>query len=124
MGFGPVSFATGQSIDEVAPGAPVFVSVTQIGNVSWDCVVRLPETDSDGSPLTGLIKLAVATAPRIDDTNPFEGQSMDTILATPNVPSDIVDLDAESHVPGSEVDVTLPVTKLGDAQQFAASCSD
>lgn len=127
MGYGPVTFAEAQSVDDSAPGAPAFVSIEQPQgqNDTFACLVRLPELDADGSELTGLTKLAVATATRTDDLNPFEGKSMEEILALgPDAPSVVVELDPATNPPGSEVAVSLPVTQLGSNQQFAAACSD
>jgi hypothetical protein len=75
--------------------------------------------------MTGLTKLAVATATSLGEVNPFEGLSMEDILAIgPEAPSVVVDLNSVDNPPGSEITVSLPVTSLGAAQVFAAACSD
>jgi len=127
MGFGPVTFATAQSVDEVAPGAPAFNSVVQPEgqDENYTCSLTLPVTDSDGTPLTGLTRLAVFTTIKEGDVNPYEGLSMDQIIALNNGQNGvIVELDPEVNTPGSTIDVTLPIILLGSTQQFAAACSD
>lgn len=128
MGYGPVAFSTSQSVDESAPGAPMFVSIEQPGNQndSFTCKIRLPDADANGTtPPSGLKKLAVATTTKDGDTNPYEGKSMEEILAMgPESPSVVTDLDPTANPPGSEVDVKLPITLLGSSQEFAAACAD
>lgn len=127
MGFGPVAFATAQSVDEVAPGSPIFTSVFQLPGQDdvYTCTLNLPLTDSDGTPLTGLTQLAVFTTVKEGDTNPYEGLSMEQIIALNNGQNGvIVTLDPLVNVPGSEIVVELPIVLLGSTQQFAAACSD
>jgi hypothetical protein len=127
MGFGPVTFATAQSVDEVAPGSPAFNSVTQPPgqDEKYTCSLTLPTTDSDGTPLTGLTKLAVFTTIKEGDVNPYEGLSMDQIIALNNEQNGVImTLDPAVNTPGSVVEVELPIILLGSTQQFAAACSD
>jgi len=127
MAFGPVAFATAQSVDEVAPGVPAFNSVGQPTgqDENYLCTLTLPLTDADGTALTGLTQLAVFTTVKEGDVNPYEGLSMEQIIALNNNQNGvIVALDPEINVPGSEIEVVLPIILLGSTQQFAAACSD
>lgn len=123
MGFGPVALSSISTSDEVAPGMPSFVEVTQLSNTDIQCVVTIPTTDSDGSELSGLTKLVVATATMTEGVNPFELLTMDEILALPGVTMNEETLDPEVD-PGQQKTVILPVVNLGGFQALAAACSD
>lgn len=122
MGYSAVAVTDGQSIDEVAPGAPGFLSVNQIDNHSWEATVQLPNRDADDSDLTGLTKLTVATLPMTGGENPFTGLSMPEILALPGVNSQDVALTPDDA--GQTKTVTMPLVNLGGFQAFAAAVSD
>lgn len=108
--------------DVMAPGAPSFAGVRQISNSQIEATVNLPTLDSDGSELSGLSKLVVATAPFVEGINPFEGLSMPEILALPGVVTAEVVLTDEDA--GQQKPVVLPITNLGGNQAVAAACND
>lgn len=122
MPYGPVNLSEFQTSDGVAPGAPTFVNVSQLDNNLIRATVALPTTDSNGDNLSGLAKLTVATAPKPGATNPFEGLSMDQILALPGVVKSHVSL-TEADA-GTQKNVDLSVVNLGGFQALAAAVSD
>lgn len=121
MGFSAVTFADGQSTDVVSPGTPSFVLVAQVDNKKWNCDIQLPVQDADGSDLTGLTKLVVATAVMTDGVNPFVGLSMDEILASGVSFSETALTPADA---GTVKSVEVGLQNLGGFQAFAAAVSD
>lgn len=122
MAYGPVSISEFGTTDVVAPGAPSFITIAQLSNSLVHCVVALPTLDSDGSELTGLVKLTVATLPMSEGINPFEGLSMPEILALTGVVTAEVEL-----VPGdagTQKEFDIAIVNLGGFQAFAAACAD
>lgn len=123
MGYGPTSVSSLATSDNVAPGAPTFLVIVQEDNDSIQCTVNLPAVDSNGEPLSGLRVLTVATiASDPTGTNPFEGLSMDQILALPTVRS--VNEDLEPTDAGGTAEVELPIVNLGGTQWIVAACAD
>jgi hypothetical protein len=123
MSYGPVAFSSFGASDVVAPGPPSFAAITQVSNKELIINLTLPAVDSDGSELTGLTLLSVATLPALQDgSNPFEGLGMDAILALSGVAK--TDLMITPEQAGQQVNVTLPIVNLGGVQYFAAACSD
>lgn len=108
-------------MDEVAPGAPTFVSVQQTGNKQWAASVQLPLVDADGSELTGLSKLTVASTVMVNGENPFIGKSMDEIIASG---AQVQHVDLTPGDAGTIKDVTIPLVNLGGFQAFAAAVTD
>ena len=122
MAYGTVSYGVLNTFDVVAPGAPTFISTQQINNQLVRAVLAIPTVDSDGSNLTGLTKLTVATAVMAGATNPFTGMSMAEILALPGVVS--IDVALQASDAGAQKTVELPVVNLGGQQAFAAAAAD
>lgn len=123
MGFGTVSVTSLATLDAVAPGAPTFVSLVQSSNSTIDVTLSMPTADADGTPLTGLAKLTVATlAGDPSGFNPFEGLSMDQILTITGIQAvNVVLTPADA---GTQKGVQMSVTNLGGTQWFAAACAD
>lgn len=122
MGYSTVATADSQSVDEVSPGAPTFVSVTQTDNHSWEASVQLPVQDADNSELTGLTKLTVVTLPMVGGANPFVGLSMVEILALPGIV--VQDVALSPTDAGTVKVVSVPLVNLGGFQAFAAAVTD
>ena len=123
MGYGPVTFAELGTIDITEPGAPTFSSVAQITNDLIEAAVILPNADSDGSPLTGLTKLAIASLPIPDDQNPLAGLSMEDILAIPDVWTRTIQV-SPPNTPEATTTFAVPVLRRGSRQVIAVACSD
>ena len=122
MGYSAVALFDAQTSDIVSPAAPVWVSVSQTNNKTVSATILLPLGDADGSELTGLAKLTVATAAKVDGVNPFEGKSMDEILADLSVT--FVDVTVSPTDAGTQISTDLPIVNLGGFQAFAAAVSD
>ncbi len=122
MPYGPTVIAELVTTDMVAPSMPTFVLIEQTDNVTMRAVCSIPTSDVGGGALTGITKLTVATAPMSGGVNPFDGLSMEEILALPEAASvDVALVEADA---GTQKEVTLPVVNLGGYQAFAAACSD
>ena len=122
MGYSAVVVTDGQSVDVVSPGAPAFVGVVQGSNREWTVDVQLPLVDADGSELTGLAGLALATLPMAEGINPFTGLSMAEIRALPGVLVQDVALTVGDA--GGLKSIAVPVMNLGGWQAFAAAVTD
>lgn len=122
MGYSAVTLFDLQTFDVVSPAAPSVVTAVQRDNNNVDLSLLLPLVDADGSELTGLTKLTVATAAVVDAVNPFEGLSMPEILALGGVI--FTDVTLTPSDAGTQKDVTLPVVNRGGFQTFAAAVSD
>ena len=124
MGYSAVALGTNQSVDAVSPSAPTIVSITQTNNTNWDFVATLPTTDDPGpgTPLSGMTRLTVASLAMADGVNPFEGLSMDQILAM-NSP-DVRHVSVTPEMAGLNVTVNVPVLNLGGFQAFACAVTD
>ena len=122
MSYSLVMVTQSQSVDVVAPSAPGFVSVTQVSNALWKVGIQLPLTDADGSALTGLVKLTLATLPMLEGANPFTDMDMPSIINIPNVL--IVELSLVEADAGQVKEIEVPVLNLGSWQAFACAVSD
>lgn len=117
MGFGPVVAFDEDTTDVVAPGAPAFQGFAQVSNVAGKVSLQLPSLDSDGSPLTGLTHLSVATA-----SESLAGKSVEEIAAVAGVVLSTIPVsDSEA---GALKDVDVPVIRAGQRQFGAAWCDD
>ena len=122
MAYGPTTGSSLVIADVVAPGAPQWVSEVQKNDVLVTVEILIPATDSDGSPMTGLTKLTVATI-AIVDVDPFIELSMEAALALPGV--QFVDYPLTPAEAGATVKLDVPVVApFGTAQSFIAACSD
>lgn len=122
MGWSATALSEGQSVDEVSPGAPSFVNVSQVDNHNWELGIQLPLQDSDGTSLTGLTMLKVATLPMTEGANPFIGLSIDEIANLPGVVVNEVGLTPSDA--GTVATINVPIMNLGGFQAFAAAVSD
>jgi len=122
MSYGLVALDELQTVDLVAPGLPAFSSISQQSNTVVKCTITLPTLDADGNNLSGLTTLTVATLPKTGPDSPFEGLSMDQILALTGVVK--VDVPVTPADAGVQKEVDLPVVNLGGFQSFAAACAD
>ena len=122
MGFGPVALSDVQVADVVAPNVPQFLAIAQLSNKEIKCTVILPSNDSNGDALSGLVKLTIATSAMLDGVNPFEGMTMDQILAMTS--TQVVETTVTPDQAGTQIDVVLPVVVVGSFQAFAAACGD
>ena len=109
------------AVDVTAPSAPVFAfPLRQDGNTKWVPEIILPLVDSDGSELTGLTSLTVATMLG-EDVSPFAGLGPSEISAiatkvevVPLTPADA----------GTTKVVPMLVLGFGKRQYMAAWVSD
>jgi hypothetical protein len=122
MGFSSVALYDVQTVDSVAPGVPTITSVIQSSNKTIQVAVTLPILDADGSELSGMTRLVVATAIEVDGLSPFASLSMQDILALPGVVS--VEVAVSAADAGAQKLVELPVLNLGGYQEIAAAVSD
>ena len=123
MGFSVVALADVQSADVVSPGAPSIISVVQVDNRKMQVVIGLPLKDSDGSDLTGMTKLVVATAPQVaGGANAYEGMGMQEILTLPSSVAANISLTPDDA--GSQKTVEIPIVNLGGYQSIAAAVTD
>jgi hypothetical protein len=120
--YGSVSSQVVSTSDSVAPDAPAIVAALQKSNSQIDVTVSLPSADADGSQLSGLKRVDIATAPVVDGVNPFEGKAWPEIAAMEGVA--MVGLDITAEQAGQQVTVTIPVLNLGGSQAIAVACSD
>lgn len=120
--YGPISVYSLGTVDLTGPGAPTFVSATQISNTIIRLVIALPTMDSGGGNLTGLVKLSVASLPMVGTTNPFTGKAMNEILVLPSVQK--IDVTVSAADAGTQRSVDVSVMNLGGTQAFCAACSD
>lgn len=120
--YGSVSSQVVTTSDSVPPDAPAIVAVAQTSNSQINVDLLLPNNDADGSQLSGLKRVDVATAPVIDGVNPFDGKTWPQIAAMDGVA--LVGLDITSEQAGQQVTVIIPVLNLGGSQVIAAACSD
>ena len=120
--YGPVTLSSLATTDIVAPGAPVFVSGTQIDNTIIRLRISTPTMDSNGGSLTGLTKLTVVSAVMTGGVNPFTAKSMTEILAMAGIQK--IDVALTPADAGQQKTVDVTVMNLGGTQAFAAACSD
>jgi hypothetical protein len=121
--YGSVSSQVVATSDSVAPDAPAIVSALQKSNSQIDVTVSLPSADADGSQLSGLKRVDIATAPvGSEGANPFEGKAWPEIAAMDGVV--LAGLDITPEAAGTQVKITIPVLNLGGSQAIAAACSD
>lgn len=122
MPWSPVTLGDSPMADVVAPGAPAFLSFNQLDNKFVEANLILPAVDSDGTELTGLTVLAIATAPQLDGVNPFGGLGWLEVTALPGAV--VVSTPVTPGDAGATKTIKLPVVALGGVQAFAAACSD
>lgn len=115
MPNGPITRGALETADIVAPGACA-VSAYQTDNQIGSADITFPTVDSDGSPLTGLSRLTLVTAPaELPLTH-------DEILAAPGANVQTVAISPADA--GTSRTLQFPLFGVGSPVHYAAWCSD
>ena len=79
MGYSEAAFTSMAITDITAPGVPE-ISLIRVANREVEARVTLPTTDSDGSPISGLVELFIGLLEEVTPgVNPFDGVAADEI---------------------------------------------
>jgi hypothetical protein len=122
MSWSPVTVVSQMVQDLSAPGAPQFHLIEQVNNNEFAAVVVLPTADANGSGLSGLAHLRVASASRSDGSNPFEGIGPDLWPQVSGV--QIVNVIITPEDAGDTRVLPFAAGPAGSEQWFAAACND